>query len=100
MVLLGYLLGLVLLTVCMRKGRERTRSLLTVSYNYVFVSLLLFFRQLPAGTGILQTLVSSLYQAVCAITFQGDVSPGDSLQVSCIFLIASLCTVQTVAVPA
>ena len=96
--LLGYLLGLVLLTVCMRKGRERTRSLLTVSYNYVFVSLLLFFRQLPAGTGILQTLVSSLYQAVCAITFQGDVSPGDSLQVSCIFLIASLCTVQTVAV--
>lgn len=98
MVLLGYLLGLVLLTVCMRKGRERTRSLLTVSYNYVFVSLLLFFRQLPAGTGILQTLVSSLYQAVCAITFQGDVSPGDSLQVSCIFLIASLCTVQTVAV--
>lgn len=98
MVLLGYLLGLVLLTVCVRKGRERTRSLLTVSYNYVFVSLLLFFRQLPAGTGILQTLVSSLYQAVCAITFQGDVSPGDSLQVSCIFLIASLCTVQTVAV--
>lgn len=96
--LLGYLLGLVLLTVCVRKGRERTRSLLTVSYNYVFVSLLLFFRQLPAGTGILQTLVSSLYQAVCAITFQGDVSPGDSLQVSCIFLIASLCTVQTVAV--
>ena len=95
--LLGYLLGLVLLTVCVRKGRERTRSLLTVGYNYVFVSLLLFFRQLPGG-GILQTLASSLYQAVCAITFQGDVSPGDSLQVSCIFLIASLCTVQTVAV--
>lgn len=97
LLLLGYLLGLALLTVCMRGLRERTRSLLTVGYSYVFVTLLLFFQQRADGTGILQTLVASLYQAVCAITFQGDVSPADSLQVSCIFLIASLCTAQTVA---
>lgn len=96
MLLLGYLLGLVLLAVCMRKGRERTRSLLTVGYNYIFVSLLLCVRQLPDGAGVLRTLIVSLYQAVCAITFQGDVSTADSLQVSCIFLIASLCTAQTV----
>lgn len=97
MLLLGYLLGLVLLAVCVRRGRERTRSLLTVGYNYIFVSLLLFFRQLPDGAGSLQTLLASLYQAACAITFQGDVSPADFWQASCIFLISSLCTAQTVA---
>ena len=47
MVLLGYLLGLVLLTVCMRKGRERTRSLLTVSYNYVFFPCCCFSGSFP-----------------------------------------------------
>lgn len=96
MLLLGYLLGLVLLIVCARKGRERTRSLLTVGYNYIFVSLLLCFQQMQDGAGFPQTLIVSLYQAVCAITFQGDVSTTGSLQVSCIFLIASLCTAQTV----
>lgn len=96
MLLLGYLFGLALLMTCARKWRERTRSLLTVGYNYIFVSLLLCFQQMQDGAGFLRTLAVSLYQAVCAITFQGDVSTADSFQMSCIFLIASLCTVQTV----
>lgn len=99
MVLLCYLLGLLVLHVSLRTCDKRLQSLFMVGYNYVAASALYFWVQFPEGQGaaqILYTFFLSMYQAVSALAFQGDMEVFSDPQYLCIFLIIVAYTIRAV----
>ncbi len=101
MVLLCYLLGLLILHAGLRKCESKLQSLLMVGYNYVAASALYFWIQFPEGQGaarILYVLLTSMYQAIGAVTFQGDTEVFSDPQYICICLIMAAYTIRAVLV--
>lgn len=101
LILLGYLLGLVLLSWLLRKRSVRLRSFLIVGYNYLFIIPLYFFARLPADATVpaaLNLLLRCAYEAPKAMTFGADLTLYDDPAVTLLFYIMSVYTVRTVLV--
>ncbi len=101
MVLLCYILGLVVLHICLRKCEDRLRSILMVGYNYLVVVALYFWVQFPAGaepSEIFYTFLLCMYEAIMALTFEGKPDLFGTPQYACIFLIIVVYTIRAVLI--
>lgn len=101
LILLGYLLGMGLLSWLLRKRTARLRSFVIVGYSYLFIIPLYFFGRLPAGaTGpeALNLLLRCAYEAPKAMAFGADLTLYGDPAITLLFYIASVYTVRTVLI--
>ncbi len=101
LILLGYLAGMVLLTVLLRKRSVRVRSFLLMGFTYLFIIPLYFFARLTPETtpaGCLTLLLRCAYDAPKAMAFGADLSRFDDPALTLLFYLMSLYTVRTVLV--
>lgn len=99
MILLGFLLGIVILTVCLRRRSEGLRSAVLMGYNFLFVAALSFSLLYTPGldfAGFVRVLMLSIYQAPMIMGFQMGLDGFAQLQYVIIFVIASIYTIRTV----
>ena len=99
MILLGFFLGFVILTLCLRRRSEGLRSAVLMGYNFLFVAALSFSLLYTPGLdflGFVRVLMLSIYQAPMIMGFQMGLEDFAQLQYVIIFVIASIYTIRTV----
>ena len=73
MILIGFLLGIVILTLCLRRRSEGLRSAVLMGYNFLFVAAISFSLLYTPGldfAGFVRVLMLSIYQAPMIMGFQ------------------------------
>lgn len=99
MILIGFLLGIVILTLCLRRRSEGLRSAVLMGYNFLFVAAISFSLLYTPGldpAGFVRVLMLSIYQAPMIMGFQMGLDGFAQLQYVIIFVIASIYTIRTV----
>ena len=96
MYIVCYLLGLLFLHLILSKKSERTRNIFVVVYNY-FVAVVLY--TLPEfADGKIIALLKSLYLAPEALGFDANLDLYNSIEMTLLFLVLSLCTIRAAIV--
>lgn len=100
MVLLAYLLGLVVLSCCLRRRGERLRSAVFMGYNFLVVAAISFsllYTSDLSALELVRLLLTSLYEAPRIMAFEIELVEFSQIQYSVIFLFSAFYTVRTVA---
>ena len=66
MVLLGYIVGIIVIVLCMRRRREGLRSAVLLGYNFLFVAAISFsllYTPGLSGPELIRVMLLSIYQA-------------------------------------
>lgn len=92
---ISFLPSFALVSWLTRRRSERIRGLILTGYDYVSAVVVLTILRCQSGTAPLEALVRGLYDAVAAITFQGDTTDADVRTVLAFFLM-SICMLYTV----
>ena len=100
MVLLGYIVGIIVIVLCMRRRREGLRSAVLLGYNFLFVAAISFsllYTPGLSGPELIRVMLLSIYQAPMIMGFQMGLEEFTQLQYVVIFVCASIYTIRTVA---
>ena len=100
MVLLGYIVGIIVIVLCMRRRREGPRSAVLLGYNFLFVAAISFsllYTPGLSGPELIRVMLLSIYQAPMIMGFQMGLEEFTQLQYVVIFVCASIYTIRTVA---